>query len=43
VVALSPGTFTPTIDAATAQPTAQSSQWLSGFDGLARHSWTVRP
>src|ERR1035437_10361548 len=33
----------PCMDAATAQPTRQSSQWLSGLDGLGRHSWTVRP
>jgi hypothetical protein len=39
----SPVAFTPTMDAATAQPTRQSSQWLSGLDGLGRHSWTVRP
>jgi hypothetical protein len=33
----------PCIDAATAQPTSASSQWLSVFDGFAFHSWTVRP
>jgi hypothetical protein len=36
--AVSPGALTPAIDAATAQPTRQSSQWLSGLDGLGRHS-----
>lgn len=30
--------FAPLIDAATAQPTRQSSQWLSGADGFNRHS-----
>ena len=36
-------TDTPSIEAATAQPTRQSNQWLSGFDGGSFHSSTFRP
>jgi hypothetical protein len=32
---VSPGAFTPAIDAATAQPTRQSSQWLSAYEAAA--------
>ena len=38
-----PPSATPCIEAATAQPTRQSSQWLSGRNGLRRHSRTSRP
>ena len=38
-----PPSVTPCIEAATAQPTRQSSQWLSGRSGLSRHSRTSRP
>jgi len=49
--AVSPGALTPDIDAATAQPTRQSDEWLSvrrrspqaGLEGLGRHSLGVRP
>ena len=37
------GSATPWIDAPTAQPTTQSSQWLSTASGLSFHSSTVRP
>ncbi len=38
-----PGKMAPIIDAPTAQPTRQSSQWLSTAAGRIFHSSTVRP
>ena len=38
-----PPSATPCIEAATAQPTRQSSQWLSDRNGLRLHSRTSRP
>ena len=38
-----PGRITPCIDAATAEPTKQSNQWLSGCSGRCFHSSTLRP
>ena len=38
-----PKSIAPCMEAATAHPTRQSSQWLSGCSGRAFHSSTVRP